>query len=165
MQSTIRENWLEALVGLAVIALAAWFVVFAYGRTASGGGGGRYELFAQFPNAAGVLPGTDVRVSGLKVGAVTGSMLDPKSYQARVTIALDEAVKLPIDSSAAITQAGILGGTYVSLTPGAETQTLASGDEITETQGSVDLMGLIGSVVNRTGARPPATPPEPAPAP
>ena len=158
MQSTIRENWLEALVGLAVILLAGWFVLFAYGRTASGGAGSRYELVARFPNATGVTPGTEVRVSGLKVGAVTGSTLDPRSFQALVTIAVDETLKLPVDSSAAITQQGILGGTYVALTPGGDTATLSPGDEITDTQGSVDLMGLIGSVVNRSGASAPEAP-------
>lgn len=161
MQSTLRENWLEALVGLGVILLAGWFVLFAYGRTANGGGGARYEVVARFANATGVTAGTDVRVSGLKVGSVTGSSLDPKNYQALVTIALDDTVKLPIDSSAAITQQGILGGTYLSLTPGVETEVIAPGGEITDTQGSVDLMGLIGSAVNRTGRSAPAA--EPAP--
>jgi phospholipid/cholesterol/gamma-HCH transport system substrate-binding protein len=58
---------------------------------------------------------------------------------------------LPIDSSAAITSEGLLGGIYVSLTPGGDSVMLKPGEEITETSGATDLMGLIGSVVNRSG--------------
>lgn len=163
MSSSLRENWLEAMIGLAVVAVATWFVIHALGRAGAGGVGARYEVIAQFPNASGISAGTDVRVSGLKVGTVVASELDPKSYRARVRLALDRSLELPIDTSAAITQEGILGGSYIALTPGAEPETLKAGEEIAETQGAVDLMGLIGSVINRTGSS--AAPPAAAPAP
>lgn len=162
MSATLRDNWLEALIGAAVIAVAIWFLAFAYGRTSGGGGGSSYELVARFPNATGVAAGTDVRVSGLKVGSVIASELDPRTYQALVRLSVDRTITLPVDSSAAITQEGILGGTYVALTPGGDPQALKPGEEITETQGSADLMGLIGSYINRSGDAPKAaTPPAP----
>ena len=49
---------------------------------------------------------------------------------------VDEALKLPVDSSAAITSEGILGGSYIALTPGGEPDMLRPGDEITDTQGA-----------------------------
>lgn len=156
MSDSLRENWLEALIGLGVVAVAAWFVSFAYARTSGGVGDERYELIARFPNANGIAAGTDVRVSGLKVGAVVSSELDPKTYQALVRLSVDRAVKLPTDSSAAITQEGILGGTYIALSPGGEPVMLAAGGEIIETQGGADMMGLIGSYVNRSGDAPAA---------
>ena len=153
MSSSLKENWLEALVGLLVIGVAVWFVTFAYARTGGGGpGDGAYELSARFPSAAGVTEGTDVRVSGLKIGTVTGLKLDPKTFQAVARFSVDGAVKLPIDSTAAITQQGILGGSYVSVVPGGDTAMMKPGGEITDTQGSTDLMGLIGSYINRSGS-------------
>lgn len=151
MSASLRENWLEALVGVAVLAVAAWFLSFAYRVTGSGARGGTYELTARFPNATGVTAGTDIRISGLKVGQVTRLDLDPKTYQAVARFTVDGAVKLPADSSAAITQAGLLGGSYVSLVPGGDAAVLRPGDEISDTQGSADLMGLIGQYVNRSG--------------
>jgi phospholipid/cholesterol/gamma-HCH transport system substrate-binding protein len=140
MKSLIRENGAEALVGLLVVLLAAWFVLFALQRTGGRGGGDTIQVKALFPNAVGVSPGTDVRVAGVKVG-----------FQVAMTIALDPAIKLPSDSSAAITSEGLLGGTYVSLVPGGSETPLKSGDTIVDTQGSLDMMGLIGQFINKTG--------------
>jgi phospholipid/cholesterol/gamma-HCH transport system substrate-binding protein len=158
MSTILKDHVAEAIAGLAVVAVAALFLVFALGRTGSGGGDS-YPLTARFPNSAGITVGSDVRVSGLKVGTVTAQKLDTASYQAVVTLAVDNDVKLPLDSSAAITSEGLLGGSFIALIPGGDPEQLAPGDEITDTQGSTDLMGLIGSFINRSGdAEKPATP-------
>lgn len=149
MNGALKDNWLEALVGLVVIAAAALFIQFAAGRTSGAVGDGRYTILARFPNITGVAEGTDVRVSGMKVGAVTGVKLDPKTYQAEVRLSVDDSVRLPADSSAAITSEGLLGGSFIALLPGGDPATLKPGDEITDTQGATDLMGLVGSYINR----------------
>ncbi len=156
MRALFKENIVEALVGLVVVLVAIGFVVFAYDRTQAGGTAGGYVLKARFPNIAGVSPGTDVRVSGIKVGRVVKQSLDPVSFQAIVELGVDKALKLPTDSSAAVTTEGLLGGTYIALTPGGETDVLKPGDEILETSGATDLMGLVGSFVNRSGGTAPA---------
>lgn len=159
MKGLFRDNLIEAVVGLLVVLLAAWFIAFAWQRT---GGGMRdsIRVTALFPAANGVSVGTDVRVAGLKVGSVAGQRLDPETYQAEVTLAIDEDVAIPSDSSAAITAEGLLGGTYIALLPGGSPTPLKNGDMIFDTQGSIDMMGLIGSFINRSGA--PATSPQPA---
>jgi phospholipid/cholesterol/gamma-HCH transport system substrate-binding protein len=144
-----RENAGEALVGLLVVLLAAWFVHFAWDRTGGGTKAGAIHITAVFPNASGVSAGTDVRVSGLKVGSVLGLSLDPQSYQVKVEIALDPSVKLPADSSASVTSEGLLGSTFIAFTPGGAPNTLKAGDTITDTQGSMDLMALIGQFINK----------------
>lgn len=164
MSSLIRDHLGEALAGLAVLAIAGGFLAFALDRTGTGGSGS-YELTARFPNASGITVGSDVRVSGLKVGTVTAQRLDPASFQAIVTMAVDRNVELPADSSAAITSEGLLGGSFIALVPGGDAERLRPGDEITDTQGATDLMGLIGSVINRSGdaAAAPGATPSPAP--
>lgn len=152
MRALFKENVIEALIGAAVLLLAVWFVTFAYGRTERGGMDNGYTISARFPNTSGVSVGTDVRVSGLKVGTVADESLDTATYQAVLKLTIDKDVKLPLDTSAAITSEGILGGNYIALAPGGDTEMLRPGDEITDTQGAVDMMSLIGSVINRTGA-------------
>ena len=164
MPQLLKDHVAEALAGLAVIAVAVWFLIFALGRTGSTGSEA-YALTARFPNAAGISVGSDVRVSGLKVGTVTHQKLDPASFQAIVTLTVDKAVQLPLDSSAAITSEGLLGGSFIALVPGGDSEHLAPGDEITDTQGATDLMGLIGSVINRSGGEQPASGTAPAAAP
>ncbi|MEI6486628.1 MAG: outer membrane lipid asymmetry maintenance protein MlaD [Sphingomonadales bacterium] len=155
MGSTLKDNLAEALIGLLVVVLAAGFVAFAWVRTGGSDGGGT-SLVARFPNIGGVTLGTDVKVAGVKVGKVSGLELDPTSYQAVLKLSVDRGLKLPIDSSAAITSEGLLGGNYIALTPGADPAMLKDGGEIAETSGAPDLMSLIGSVVNRSGGDAPA---------
>ena len=156
MAATLKDNLAEALIGLLVVVIAAGFVAFAWARTGAGEGSDGFVLSARFPNIGGVTLGTDVKVSGVKVGKVVGLELDPTSYQAVLRLSVDRGLKLPTDSSAAITAEGLLGGNYIALTPGGETAMLADGGEIIETSGAPDLMGLIGSVVNRSGGDAPA---------
>lgn len=156
MKTLIRENGAEALIGLLVVLLAAWFVSFAWSRTGGGGPAGAINVTAVFPNASGVSVGTDVRVAGLKIGTVAGQKLDPQSFQVDVTLAIDPTVKIPKDSSAAITSEGLLGSTFISLAPGGDPVSLKDGDTITDTQGSIDLMGMIGSFINKSGSDTPA---------
>lgn len=154
MTGPVRENVFEAVIGLLVVAVAAWFILFAWNRT-GGGIDDSFRVKALFPSANGVSVGTDVRVAGLKVGSVAAQRLDPQSYQAEVTLALNDHLQIPSDSTAAITTEGLLGGTYISLLPGGSETPLKNGDVIVDTQGSVDMMGLIGSFINRSGGEAP----------
>jgi len=146
----LKEHVAEALVGLLVLLFAAWFAFYALERS-SGIGVDRYTVTARFPNAAGIDVGSDVRVSGMKVGTVTSQTLDPVTWQAVLTFAVDSKLKLPADSSAAISSDGLLGGAHIALIPGGDPEPLMPGDEIIDTQGATDLMGLIGSFINRSG--------------
>jgi phospholipid/cholesterol/gamma-HCH transport system substrate-binding protein len=150
-KSLFRENAGEALVGLLVVLLAMAFVWFAWMRTGGGEKSGSIHVTALFPNASGVNVGTDVRVAGLKIGSVTGQKLDTESYQVAITLAIDPKVKVPADSSAAITSEGLLGSTFIALLPGGETTPLKDGDTISDTQGAMDLMGMVGQFINRSG--------------
>jgi phospholipid/cholesterol/gamma-HCH transport system substrate-binding protein len=170
MKALLRENLAEALIGVLVVVLAAWFAYYALQRTGGRSGGiGAIHVTAMFPNASGVSVGTDVRVAGLKIGTVSAERLEPQSFQAQVTLALDPDVKIPSDSSAAVTSEGLLGSTYIALMPGGDPKPLKNGDTIVDTQGSVDLMGMIGSFINKSGSGASAaggnssTPAEPAP--
>lgn len=151
MKSLFRENIGEALVGLFVVAFAAWFIWFAWARTGGGTKEGAIRVTALFPNSTGINVGSEVRVAGMKVGTVTQQALDPQSFQVKATLALDPAVKLPADSSAAITSEGFLGATFVSLIPGGDTVALKDGDTIADTQGAMDLMSMVGQFINKSG--------------
>lgn len=146
----MQNSIVETLIGAAVIAVAALFLVFAYSSTGSGPVSG-YDVIAKFSKADGVNVGTDVRLSGIKVGTVEKMALDPKTYNAVVTLALENTIKLPDDSSVRITSEGLLGNQYLSIEPGSSMQAIKPGGEIENTQGSVDLIGLLGKAVFSAG--------------
>jgi len=151
MKSPVREHLGEALTGLMVVLVAIAFAWFAWIQTGGGTAAGAIEVKALFPNTTGIEVGTDVRIAGLKVGTVTHQELDPGTFQVKATLAIDPKVKVPVDSSAAVASEGLLGGSYVALIPGGDPKPLKSGDLITDTQGAVDMMGLVGQFINRSG--------------
>jgi len=146
-----REQALETVVGAAVVAAAAGFLIFAFTSARQAAASSGYPVVAKFERVDGVNVGSDVRLSGVKVGAVSDIALDPQTYQAKVRLTIEPSVKIPSDSVAKISTDGLLGGAYVSLEPGSETEMLKSGAEFEYTRGSVDLLTLLMQVVSSTG--------------
>ena len=154
-------NLVETLIGAVVLVVAAVFLIFAYSTVGVRALGG-YELVAKFDRVDGLSVGSDVRMSGIKIGTVTGTTLDPKTYQAVVHLDLQPDVKLPDDSSAKIASQGLLGGNYISLEPGGSDKYLKPGEQLRYVQGSVNLMDLISQAIfSFTGDK---SKPAPAPA-
>lgn len=146
----MKDNLVETLVGAAVLVIAGLFVAYGYSVTENDSTDG-YALSAQFDRVDGLTVGSDVRMSGIKVGTVTGLTLDTENFYANAEFVISGTVELPEDTSAKITSEGLLGGNYVSLSPGGSEDTLGAGGEILYTQGSVDLIGLVSQALFSAG--------------
>lgn len=142
----MNHNVIETVLGAVVLAIAAFFLIFALGaadmRKVSG-----YEVTANFSKIDGLASGLDVRMSGVKVGTVLKTELDPKTYLAKVTLGIDNSIQLPVDTVAKIASESLLGGKYLALEPGAEDEMLKDGGEIQYTQASVNLEEMIGKFI------------------
>jgi len=152
----------EVLTGAMVLVAAGVFLFYAImhgGRAPQTSG---IALTAQFDRVDGLNQGADVKIGGVKIGSVTDLRIDPRTFQAVVTIRIRPDLSLPTDSSAEISSEGLLGGKYVSIVPGGADRLLADGGRITETQGSVSLESLLGRFifsVTQMNTTPP-TPPQ-----
>lgn len=142
----MQKNIVETIMGAVVLLVAASFFIFAYNKSDMSMEDG-YQISAKFDNASGVALGSDVRVGGVKVGVVSDLGLDPKTFQAVVTMQIRNSTKLPKDSSVAVTGDGLLGGKYLQIAPGGDDATLENGGTIEYTQSSVNLEELIGKFV------------------
>ncbi len=140
----MHRNVIETIMGGVVLIVAIVFLVFAYTSSSTGTVGG-YVVTAKFGDVSGINPGSDVRVSGIKVGSVVDAELDPSDYTALVTISLSDAVKLPTDTSALILADGLLGGSYLELQPGADEAMIEPGGEIPQsnTQDAINIIKLV----------------------
>lgn len=143
----MNRNIIETLIGALVLVVAAGFVFFAYSNVGTGVASNSYIVFAHFERIDGLTNGSDVRIGGVKVGTVTRQSLDPKTYQARVEMSIQNPIKLPKDSSAQIVSDGLLGSKYVAIIPGGDNNMLAANEEIKFTQSSVNLETLIGKMM------------------
>lgn len=145
----------EILTGLVVIVIAVVFLVYALSRADTSGGGG-YLLKAQFASIGGLATGADVKIGGVVVGHVAETHLDPQTYAAIVQMRVDNDIKIPEDTSAAISSDGLLGGNYISLSPGGSATMLAPGAAFQVTQSAINIEDLLGKFIFSMGSAKPA---------
>jgi len=143
---------LFVLLGLAAIAWLS-FRVGTHPFATRGG----LRLYASFDQTGGLKKRAPVEISGVRVGQVVDVGLG-KDFRARVELDVDPSLALPVDTSASIVTAGLLGDRYVSLQLGGESENLRSGDEISFTESAVIMERLIGKMVHNAnvgdGAKP-----------
>ena len=145
---TMSETLIGAAVVAALLALLSVFYVFGH----SGGGAG-YDVTARMAKVDGLGIGTEVRLAGIKVGSVTSLDLDPATYLVTVHMRIENAIKLPTDSSLMINSAGLLGTPYLSITPGGDDTMIAAGGAIQNTQSlnANDIMSLVNRFTSGNG--------------
>ena len=152
----IRSPRLEFAVGAFLLLALASLLVLAFASTNRqfGGGGDTYPLTARFSTLGQLRLQAPVRIGGVAVGRVAKIDLDPKRFDAVVTLDIDKRYQLPADTSAGIFTSGLLGESYVGLQPGGDPENLKSGEEIAYTQPAVDLIQLAGKYMFGGGSAP-----------
>ncbi len=141
-----RHGVAETLTGAVVLVVAVAFMAYAVAHSGRSAGSG-YPLQARFDHIDGLNVGGDVRIAGVKVGTVTQAKIDPKTFGAVVTMTVRDDIQLPKDTGASITSESLLGGKYISLSPGGDDTDLKPGQTITITQSSVSLEELLGKFI------------------
>ena len=139
----MNRSIIETLLGAAVLLAAGYFLFFAYQHSDVGRGGTGYPLYATFERVNGLTLGSDVRISGIKVGTVTDMVLDTKTFLATLTLNLKSNVALSEDTVAEITSDGLFGNSYLALNPGGSETLLKAGDSLTYTQSPATFSELI----------------------
>ena len=150
MQRSKNDVW----VGLFVLigAVAILFLALQSANLLSLSFQTTYRVTAKFDNVGGLKPKAAVRSAGVVVGRVEKIVFDDKSFQARVTLALESRYVFPKDSSLKILTSGLLGEQYLGLEAGAEEKTLAADDTIGNTQSAVVLESLISQFLYNKAA-------------
>lgn len=144
------SNYFEIIVGTFVLFCAVFFFSTSL-KSAKIKSAGGYHLIAKFENVDGIASGSDVKISGVKIGTIEDQFLDQKDFRATLKLNIDQHVKLPSDTSAKISSEGLLGSKYLSITPGGDEENLRDGDEILFTQSSVNLEDLLGKFIFGSG--------------
>jgi phospholipid/cholesterol/gamma-HCH transport system substrate-binding protein len=148
----MNRNAVETVMGAVVLVVAAVFLYFAYTTSQVSAISG-YEVTANFDRVEGIRDGSDVRVSGIKVGTVISQTLDPKDYVAVVKMSIEPSIKLPVDSVATIASSGLLGDKYLSIVPGADDKYIKPGGVIEHTTPPMSLESLIGQFIYGQGGQ------------
>ena len=136
------DLWVGAFVAIGIGAIL--FLALKVGNLINFATAPGYRLEAHFDNIGGLKLRAPVKAAGVTVGRVESIKLDPATYQAVVTIKIDQGFQFTTDTIASILTSGLLGDVYIGLDPGGESQMLADGAKISKTQSGIVLEKLIG---------------------
>lgn len=154
MQRSKNDLWVGLFVLIGAVAIlflalqSANLLTLSFKKT--------YMVAAKFDNIGGLKPKAAVKSAGVVVGRVENITFDDKSFQAKVTLALETQYAFPKDSSLKILTSGLLGDQYLGIEAGAEDKNLGPGDVISSTQSAVVLENLISQFLYSKAADPAA---------
>jgi phospholipid/cholesterol/gamma-HCH transport system substrate-binding protein len=124
-----NQSFFDIALGAAILVVAVGFL--AYMRTQTGIGSlSSYALNAQMSRADSLKAGADVRISGVKVGTITGLSLQtanrPGGYRVDVSMNIRQGIPIPSDSTLRVSS-GIMSSSYLDIRPGHSKSMLAPG--------------------------------------
>ena len=142
----MKKNPVETILGFCVLIFAGVFLFFAASKIDTKQIKG-YNVTANFMKIGGLEVGSDVRISGIKVGSVLSTVLNQETYTADVILSIDNSIKLPADTIAAIADVGVMGGKYVRLEPGKSHDVLKNNGRIENTKNYKSLEDSISEFI------------------
>lgn len=105
-----------------------------------------YTLVAGFGNLKGLKAGDEIRMAGVKVGAVELTRLAGNRVEA--LLAIDPDVKIPTDAVASVEQSSLLGSNYLGVTFGTPGGPILKDGEEIQTKATVDMSEVISQLGN-----------------
>lgn len=144
-----RQYSIEFWVGLFMMAGLASLVVLAIQVSGlrPGSGEGGYPLHAYFHDIGGLKERGRVTMAGVVVGRVARIELENETFEAKVTMMVGNEVLIPLDSTASIYTAGLIGDNYIAITPGAEEASMQAGDTFEQSSSALVLERLVGEYI------------------
>lgn len=147
----MRNRSVEIIVGLFILGGIFALIVLALrvsGLNLSESNQSTYTVYAYFDNVDGLKKRARVSLAGVTIGKVTDIALNPDAFNAKVTMEIsDQMNTLPADSTAIIYTAGLLGEKYIGFSIGGDTEVLANGSFVYDTQSTLVLEDLINKFV------------------
>lgn len=141
---------IEILVGLFIVMaiLAMVMLSLKVSNLASyGSEDDVYEIRAEFENIGGLKVRSPVSAGGVRVGKVADISYNNEQFTAVVSMSIENGYQFPLDTSASILTAGLLGEQFVGLEPGGDEEFLAEGGEVELTQSALVLEQIIGQLL------------------
>ena len=127
----MKSDIFEFIVGLGVIIIAGWFILSVVSKS---------DKLSNISETTNYIASFN-DVSGISVGS--NIKLDEINYTAEMVLGINKKIKIPNDSEIIITSEGLLGGNYVSISPGGSDIFLKANEKFSFTQSSLSLNNLI----------------------
>ncbi len=138
-----RRRWTFLRFAL-FLGLTVTLIVVIGVQIARVGGGGGYRVVAAFDDVSGLAEGDQVKIAGAPVGRVEDIRV--VDGRAEVTMEVQDAVRVPADTEAAIRWRNAIGQRVVYLLPGTAAGRLPPGGRIARTSSVVDVGQLVSDL-------------------
>ena len=151
----LNKRIIEIMVGFfMLLGICAIFVLaFKVSSFSQYSANNSFHVNAIFDNIGDLKVRAPITIAGVRIGEVDSISIDTKSFKAKIGMCIDKSQnKLPIDTTAKILTAGIIGANYIELIPGYGESDLKNGDLITDTQPAIVLENLIGQLMYKLGS-------------
>lgn len=142
----MNKQSVNTLVGaLVVLVGVAAFLLSQRGdhREAEAG----YDVKASFGSIDGVAKGTKILLTGIPVGEVADFFYNEKRQRAVVTMSIRDGIQIPLDSVVMIVTDGLLGGKYLKIQAGGDTEMMKPGGQFDYTQDSIVFEEILEKVI------------------
>ena len=140
----MKSDIFEFIIGLGVIIIAGWFILSVVSKSDKLSNiSETTNYIASFNDVSGISVGSNIKLAGVNVGRVLELKLDEINYTAEMVLGINRKIKIPNDSEIIITSEGLLGGNYVSISPGGSDIFLKANEKFSFTQSSLSLNNLI----------------------
>lgn len=106
-----------------------------------------YDLKASFGSIDGVSKGTKVLLTGLQVGDVDSFYYNEERQRAILTMSIRKGIEIPLDSVVMIVTDGLLGGKYLKIQAGGDTEMMKPGAQFDYTQDSIVFEEILEKVI------------------
>ncbi len=103
----------------------------------------RYPVYGFFTSVSGLKKGARVEMAGVEIGVVSNIMIDKERLLAKVELSIDKKMTVSEDAIASVKTSGIIGQKYIDIAPGGSDIMLESGQEIYNTESSLDIESLV----------------------
>ncbi len=148
----MKNNSFETLIGALVVVVAGLFLFLSSKvsdsrqKLASG-----YNIIAEFTNVDGINIGSDIKISGVKIGNVIDIKLNKDNYKATVVLKMPKDILIPTDSIFKISTSGLIGNKFINVKVGAEDEYFKDNETAEFTESAMDLEDLISRFIFNSG--------------
>ncbi|MDC3091168.1 MlaD family protein [Rickettsiales bacterium] len=103
------------------------------------------KLKANFNRVDGVYVGSDIRISGIKVGEVLN--IELVKNKPTLYFNIEKNIIIPDDSSISIQTDGLFGSKYLTIEPGGSSKNLDKNGQINYTEDSILIEDLLNKII------------------
>ncbi len=112
-----------------------------------------YTVYGYFNSISGLKKGARIEMSGVKIGIVSNVSIDKEQLLAKVALSINKDMQLSEDIIASVKTSGIIGQKYIDILPGGSDIMLSSGEEIYNTESSLDIESIVRKFIFNKGSK------------